>query len=458
MTCFQIHCIILKTKNNIRKILQGLLVLFFLTSCASRTVFNRQYISDKIKDQSGFSLPDQFSDSLIIPQGVVIDNGLTEDEAVSIALWNNPQFQVDLSVLGFARADLIEARMLPNPVFSLLFPLGPKQLEFTLSYYADILWQRPGKVAIAELNTENVAENLVQHGLAIVRDVCISYADLIRDREQMNFLKNKANLDEEILNIASLRLETGDISELEETAFRLAASQARESFLNAKKNLETQKIRFLTLLGLISEKSDIELSPVHEQELAVADPEKLISVALACRPDMRASEIEIEIAGKRLGWERSKILNLTAILDANAEGKEGFEMGPGMQLAIPIFNVNKGGRVRARTEMQKAAAKYIVIQQSIRSQVLQSYHEYLTAKTIFDLLNNEIIPAAEQAVINGESAYLEGEISYLEFLEFKRQNLDAHIRFIDAEANVRKSLANLYFSMGGKLLLPRNKE
>ena len=138
MTCFQIHCIILKTKNNIRKILQGLLVLFFLTSCASRTVFNRQYISDKIKDQSGFSLPDQFSDSLIIPQGVVIDNGLTEDEAVSIALWNNPQLQVDLSVLGFARADLIEARMLPNPVFSLLFPLGPKQLEFTLSYYADI--------------------------------------------------------------------------------------------------------------------------------------------------------------------------------------------------------------------------------------------------------------------------------------------------------------------------------
>jgi len=159
------------------------------------------------------------------------------------------------------------------------------------------------------------------------------------------------------------------------------------------------------------------------------------------------------MAGRRLGWERSKILNLTAMLDANVEGKEGFEMGPGMQFAIPLFNFNQGGRARARTEMQRAAAKYSVVQQSIRSQVLQSYHEYLAAKATYDLLNNEILPVAEQAVINSETAYLTGEISYLEFLEFKRQNLNAHIRFCNAEANIRKSLANLYFSRGGKLSL-----
>jgi len=443
----------LRKKVIIKKTIQVLLLLLFVTACTPRLVFDKQYVSDRINDRSGFSMPDQFSDSLALPPGVVIEDGLTENESVSVALWNSPQLQVDLSVLGFARADLIEARMLPNPVFSLLFPLGPKQMEFTLSYYADVLWQRPGKVAIAKLNTENVAENLVQHGLAMVRDVCVAYADLIRVGEEMNFLENKAKLDDEIVNIASLRLETGDISELEETAFRLTASQAREAFLVAKKNLETQKIRFLTLLGLISERSDIQIDPTPVQEFNIPDPEKLIEVALAFRPDMRASEIEIEMAGRRLGWERSKILNLTAMLDANAEGKEGFEMGPGMQFAIPLFNFNQGGRARARTEMQRAAAKYSVVQQSIRSQVLQSYHEYLAAKATYDLLNNEILPVAEQAVINSETAYLTGEISYLEFLEFKRQNLNAHIRFCNAEANIRKSLANLYFSMGGKLSL-----
>ena len=444
----------MKTKDFIIKNVMVLVLPFFVTGCATRSVFDKQYVSDKIKDRSGFDLADHYSDSLLIPDPVVLIDGLTEEESVTMALWNSPQLQVDLALLGFAHADLIDASILPNPVFSLLFPVGPKQLEFTLSYYADILWQRPRKVAIAKLNTENVAEKLVQHGLTMVRDVSLSFADLSRAREEMKLLEEQVKLDGEISAIALLRVGAGDISELEETAFRLAASQSRETFLAAEKNLETQKIKFLTLLGLISGRSDIEIYPAAVQELAIPDQEGLIKVALAYRPDMRASEIEIEIAGKKLGWERSKILNLTLMLDANAQGKEGFEMGPGMQLAVPLFNFNKGGRVRARTEMQRAAANYILVQQSIRGQVMQSYHDYQAAKAAFDMLKNEILPVTEEAVIIGESAYLAGEISYLEFLEFKRQDINAHLRFCDAEANVRKSLANLYFSMGGKLLSP----
>jgi outer membrane protein TolC len=124
-----------------------------------------------------------------------------------------------------------------------------------------------------------------------------------------------------------------------------------------------------------------------------------------------------------------------------------------MQLNIPLLNFNRGGRVRAKAEMQRAAASYVVVQQSIRSQVLQSYHDYMAAKATYDMLKNEIIPVADRAVVNGESAYLTGEISYLEYLEFNRQNLDAHLRLSNAEASIRKSMANLYFSIGGKLSL-----
>lgn len=443
----------MKIRDIISKVLPGVLFLFFITACAPRLAIDNKYISDKIKDKSGFSLPDEFSDSLALPPGVLLEDGLNEDEAVSIALWNSPQLIIDLTALGFAQADLAEARMLPNPVFSLLFPLGPKQMEFTLIYYAEVLWQRPGKVAIAELNMENVAENLVQHGLAMIRDVSTSYADVVKDMKALDLLESKAKIDVEIAEIASMRVASGDISELEETAFRLSASQAREAAILAKKNLETQNIRFRTLLGLISDTSEIKIVPAPVKEFSVQDPDTLIKIALACRPDMRAAEIAIESAGKKMGWERSKIFNLTAILDANAEGKEGFEMGPGMQFPIPIFNFNKGGRIRAQTEIQKAGANYIVVQQSIRSQVLQSYYDYLASKSTFEILSNEIAPIADEAVINAESAYLAGELSYLEFLEFERQNLNVRLRLCDTEANLRKTQANLFFSTGGKLSL-----
>src|SRR5262245_21111652 len=62
-----------------------------------------------------------------IPPGVVLDDGLTQDEAVAVALWNNPDFQVQLADIGFARADLLEAGLLQNPILSVLLPTGPKQ-------------------------------------------------------------------------------------------------------------------------------------------------------------------------------------------------------------------------------------------------------------------------------------------------------------------------------------------
>jgi outer membrane protein TolC len=77
----------------------------------------------------------------------------------------------------------------------------------------------------------------------------------------------------------------------------------------------------ITLLGLISEQSDIQINPTPLEVLTIPDTDQIIKTALACRPDLRAAEIEIEIAGKQLGWEKSKILNLTLMLDANAEAE-----------------------------------------------------------------------------------------------------------------------------------------
>jgi cobalt-zinc-cadmium efflux system outer membrane protein len=54
-----------------------------------------------------------------LPPDASIEDGLAPQEAVSIALWNSPSFQAALTDLGIARANLVEAGLLRNPVFSL---------------------------------------------------------------------------------------------------------------------------------------------------------------------------------------------------------------------------------------------------------------------------------------------------------------------------------------------------
>ena len=325
-------------------------VVFF--GCAAHSPHDRKYVSDSMDKRTGFDLPAESRlDSLTFPQNIILKDGLTEDEAVGIALWNNAHFQADLAELGFARADLIEAGMLRNPIFSLLFPIGPKQLEWTLYLPVEALWQRPKRVASAKLNCERVAENLIQHGLSLVRDVRVAFADLNLAQERFRIVADEAVLRNEIAEIASARLRAGDISELEETAIRLMASQTTEASIRSGRDVEIGTIRLKTLLGLISTNGrfQIELSPLRTT--AYQDTIQMMRTAFAARPDMRAAELEIEAAGKRLGWERSKILNVTAVLDANGEGRQGFEMGPGMHIELPFFNRNNSGRTRAHAEI-----------------------------------------------------------------------------------------------------------
>lgn len=425
--------------------------LFFVVGCAVNIKQERETISSSIEARVGKSLPPISKDqSFQLPEDVKMEDGLSEEEAIAIALWNNAQFQADLVRLRLAKADLADARMIKNPVLSLLFPVGPKQLEAALNLPIEILWQRPNRIAFARLNTDQVTENLIQNGLSLVQDVLTAYADLVLAEQRAEIMKEEAGIQAEIASIAGSRLRVGDISEMEATAIRLEALRTEENSINFINQAKIQNLRLKTLLGMISASEEISLQPgllEYEETMPV---DELLKLAYAARPDLRAAEIAIEAAGKRLGWERSKIFNLIGVLDANGQGKEGFEMGPGMQLEVPLLNWNKGGRTRAAAQMEQATKQYLATKDQISGEVQEAYHNYMSAHQILTLLRNKSVPDAQQASENAEKAYSIGEISYLEFLQFQRQLLDSRLREAEAAANMQKAGAQLRYSIGFK--------
>jgi cobalt-zinc-cadmium efflux system outer membrane protein len=428
-----------------------ILCFFMCMGCATTVEDQRPFVSETIQERVAIGLPptsDQ--EGFQMPGDVSLDDGLSEDEAIAIALWNNAQFQADLAQLGLAKADLQEAGMITNPALSLLFPVGPKQMEWTLSLPIELLWQRPYRVAYAELNANQVAQNMVQHGLGLVKDVLTSYADLNLAQDRARILREETTIHKEIVAITESRLKAGDISEMEAIAIRLAAAQSQEELIRFTNEAVMEKIRLKTLLGMVSDNRDIETAPGTIQFRQPLSEAELLRVAYAARPDMRAAELAIEAAGKALDWERSKIWNLTATLDANEEGSEGFEMGPGIQMELPLFYRNEGGRTRATAEMDQAVKRYLATRHQIAREVREAYHNYLSADKVLTLLRSKIIPDASKAADKAEKTYLLGDISYLAFLDFKQQLLDARLREAEAAASIRKAEAQLRFSVGFK--------
>ena len=193
---------------------------------ANHVMIGREQIDDEIRSRTGKGIQVD-AGRTPVPSGVSIDDGLSADEAVAIALWNSPAFEATLADLGIARADLIDARLLKNPVLSLLFPVGPKQLEWTLQFAVDAVWQRPRRMAAASLNLQVVGQRLVSDGLMLVASVRQAYADASAAERRVALAAENVELSTRIAGIAEARLRAGDISELEARAPRTDAAQAR---------------------------------------------------------------------------------------------------------------------------------------------------------------------------------------------------------------------------------------
>ena len=431
--------------------LAALLLLISLAGCATAAGPDRTQVAEGIRDRSGVTaaLGDGRSVTAV-PSGVTLQDGLTEEEAVALALWNNAAFQLDLADLGIARADLVEAGMLRNPILSFLFPLGPKQLEATLRWPLEVLWQRPRRVAVARVSAEAVAARLVQNGLNLISEVKVAFHDALAAEARMPVAADAGRLQHQIAELSSSRLAAGDISEMEARAATTNAARTEQDMRRADYDAIVAKEHLQFLTGIGGAVTDVKLTAptVDVQPNACGDVAKTRQDAAAARPDVRAAELAVEAAGARAGWERSRLITLSAVLDANGSGKQGFEMGPGIDAEIPLFARNQGPIARADAEVERASRAYLATRQRVDLEIREAAARYEQASKDANLWRDSILSALERDVEVAEKTYAAGEQPYLFVVEAARRAADARLRAIDAAAEVRRAQARLERAIG----------
>lgn len=114
----------------------------------------------------------------VLPNGADWSDGLEEDEAILISLWNNAAFREALVESDLAHADLVQAGLLPNPDFIYFFPVSDKPFKYAAEFPVEAVWLRPIRVAAAERESQRVCHRLTQLGLDLIRDARQAYADV----------------------------------------------------------------------------------------------------------------------------------------------------------------------------------------------------------------------------------------------------------------------------------------
>lgn len=435
----------------------GLGLAVLLLGCGAAFDQDRAYVATELSSRTGRDVQlespaDSTAQHPELPGAVSLADGLTQDEAVSIALWNNAAFQEVLAQLGFSRAALIQAGLLSNPVLSVLFPLGPKQLEFTAKLPLEAFWLRPTRIAAARLGAEQLAQDLVQSGLDLIRDVRVAWVNASFARKRAALAEESVRVADRNAALAEGRLRAGDVSELEVTSTRVGALLAREEGSRAAHDLEPADGRLLSLLGL--DVSDVRLTLSESQLPSRGDPNlrALIESALAARPDLRAAELALAGAREQARLSRMQFLAVAGGINGKGiKGSKQFDVGPAAELTIPVFDRNQGGIAHAEAEVTRTQRRYESLRQRIALEVKEARARYRGAQERAELWGAQAVPELEQALRRAERGYAAGDVSVLLLLQTTEQLLTVRARQLDALAEVERARAELERSVGCRL-------
>jgi outer membrane protein, heavy metal efflux system len=197
--------------------------------CASFKAANQKKTAEGILSRTGKSAqPRNGEPKSSLPPGVSLDQPLSSDDAVGIAVWNNPQLRADLATIGLAEADLIDAGLLRNPRLDVLMPVGAKPFELLVNFPIEVFWQRPRRIAASQQALEQLAQSLIQNGLNTARDARWAHADVVQAMARTTVAKQSAELRERVSQLTGARLRAGDIGELETIAAKTESASAAE--------------------------------------------------------------------------------------------------------------------------------------------------------------------------------------------------------------------------------------
>lgn len=427
-----------------------LIALILLCGCTEAPTLTD--VAEDVSKRSGYTMPQKTElGKITLPPGASLEDSLTEDEAISIALWNNAAFGELLINLDIARGDLIQAGLLPNPIGLYSFSAPDKPLKYALEFPIEALWLRPFRVNAAKAEAERVSQQLSQAGLNLIRDTRRAYVDVLQAYQQAAIQKESLALRRQISELTQKRLSSGDISINDANIADLDALAAEQSAARIIYDVQTSEERLRNIMGVGAYSGKLALDTAALPQCTEFDVQALLEDAIKTRPDALAAKEAIIAAKERNAVSRLSLLGITGIADATSGRDTGHEMSPAVRSAIPVLNQNQGVIERASAEEERALRNEQTIIHQIRLDVNQSYMQYQQACSEWSILKAKVKTGVEKNFEGAKKAYDSGNISYLMVLEAARALIDNRLREAQLIGDVRRASAELERSVGKKI-------
>lgn len=334
-----------------------------------------------------------------LPQ-TLLKSPLQVEDAVALALLNNPGLQRNFAELRLTEAEVVAATRLRNPGVSLvrLRQGEERKVERAISFDLLGLLTLPVRGPVEKQRYESAKLAATRSILRLVRDTRAAYFNTVASAQRARYASDVQSAAEAGRDLARGLAQAGNISRLD--AAREQAFYAEATAQRARVDAEALAAReqLVRMLGLIDEKA-LKL-PANLPEIP-ATPRELADVeqqAIDQRIDVQMARKNADNTARNL--KLSKITRFVNVLDVGyqyntATGKPK-QTGYEVSLELPLFDFGTTRVAQAEAIYRLALADVAETATNARSEARESYARYRMTYDLARHYRDEVVPLQKQ--------------------------------------------------------------
>jgi outer membrane protein, heavy metal efflux system len=385
---------------------------------------------------------------------------ITADGAVQVALLNNPALRAKLEELAIAQADLVQAGLLKNPVFSFgrtaweSEHINPNLFATVEQDFLDILTM-PLRKRVAATELEATKLEVGDHVLEVAAQTREAFYEVQAAEQVLAMRRLVEEAAGAAAELAQRQYEAGTMNDLAlDTELGLAAQAALDRKRSEGEALVARE-KLNKRMGTWGPRVAWKM-PARLPDLPAAEPglEHLESAAVAQRLDVSAARRNVQAMGYALSLAKTTRWTGTVSVAVEAgrlRHNNKFSFGPSVALEIPLFDQRQAQIAKLEAFKRQAEGELRGLAVDVRADVRASRARVVTARGVVEQYAKVIVPLRENVVKFSQQQYDAMLLGVYQLIQAKQSEFDSYREYIETLREYWIARSDLERAVGGRV-------
>ena len=436
------------------------LASLFLVGCASFSPEGgfgtvQQLTQSRIGQTPTYPRTDEQADAARSRVAALLQQPLSADGAVEVALLNNRGLRANYAELGIAESDLVRAGRLANPSFSFgrLSGSGAVEIDRAVMFNVLSLFTMPLATQVEQGLFEQAQLQAASETVGVASEARKAFFEAVAAQQLVTYFGQVKEAADASNELARRMVAAGNFNKLAQMREQLFYADATAQLARAQHQSVAARERLTRVLALSGEQLEFKLPErLPDLPTAPAEPKDAEQTAMDKRLDVLMAKQATASTARSLGL--TKTTRFINVLNLGYQNKsstgESRKNGYQIELELPLFDFGSTRMARAEATYMQSLNRTAQIAINARSEVRESYSAYRTAYDLARHYRDEVVPLRKRISDENQLRYNGMLASVFELLADAKDQVSSVSGAVEALRDYWVAETNLQAALTGR--------